>query len=190
MRSLRHIYREFSTNRIIKKKDTHDQPKLCCFTGSDDRLQYQHAIGDVHHNTRKKIQIPYDKFFRFGMSSSADHSRSSADLDRYRWWTSTSCHSEHDHIIFWYCHIVCKNHIDSSRSVYSRVIVLGERYDFVINAEQPVGAYWIQVRGLGECGRKRVQQLGILRYARGPYQPTSRPPTYDVGLPQGVVNIH
>lgn len=67
---------------------------------------------------------------------------------------------------------------------------LGERYDFVINAEQPVGAYWIQVRGLGECGRKRVQQLGILRYARGPYQPTSRPPTYDVGLPQGVVNIH
>ena len=66
----------------------------------------------------------------------------------------------------------------------------GERYDFLINAEQPVGAYWIQVRGLGECGRKRVQQLGILRYARGPYQPTARPPTYDVGLPQGVVNIN
>ncbi|KAK7590828.1 hypothetical protein V9T40_002441 [Parthenolecanium corni] len=63
----------------------------------------------------------------------------------------------------------------------------GERYDFVLNAEQPVGAYWIQVRGLGECGNKRVQQLGILRYARGPYQPSSRPPTYDVGLPQGVV---
>lgn len=71
----------------------------------------------------------------------------------------------------------------------SRVLILiGERYDFVINAEQPVGAYWIQVRGLGECGRRRVQQLGILRYARGPYQPTARPPTYDVGLPQGVVS--
>ncbi|RZF37807.1 hypothetical protein LSTR_LSTR007169 [Laodelphax striatellus] len=63
----------------------------------------------------------------------------------------------------------------------------GERYDFVINAEQPVGAYWIQARGLGECGNKRVQQLAILRYARGPYQPTSQAPTYDVGLPQGVV---
>uniref|UniRef100_A0A8D8VVX2 Laccase-5 n=1 Tax=Cacopsylla melanoneura TaxID=428564 RepID=A0A8D8VVX2_9HEMI len=63
----------------------------------------------------------------------------------------------------------------------------GERYDFVINADQEVGAYWIQVRGLGECGIKRVQQLGILRYARGPYQPASRAPTYDVGLPQGVV---
>lgn len=60
----------------------------------------------------------------------------------------------------------------------------------MLNAEQPVGAYWIQVRGLGECGNKRVQQLGILRYARGPYQPSSRPPTYDVGLPQGVVSMN
>ncbi|XP_011177989.1 uncharacterized protein LOC105209329 isoform X1 [Zeugodacus cucurbitae] len=63
----------------------------------------------------------------------------------------------------------------------------GERYDFIINANQPVGAYWIQVRGLGECGIRRAQQLGILRYARGPYQPASAPPTYDVGIPQGVV---
>ncbi|XP_018803993.1 PREDICTED: laccase-5 isoform X2 [Bactrocera latifrons] len=63
----------------------------------------------------------------------------------------------------------------------------GERYDFIINANQPVGAYWIQVRGLGECGIRRTQQLGILRYARGPYQPASAPPTYDVGIPQGVV---
>lgn len=65
---------------------------------------------------------------------------------------------------------------------------LGERYDFVITADQPVGAYWIQARGLGECGIRRVQQLGILRYARGPYQPTTNSPTYDVGLPQGVVS--
>lgn len=66
--------------------------------------------------------------------------------------------------------------------------IAGERYDFIINANQPVGAYWIQVRGLGECGIRRAQQLGILRYARGPYQPTSAPPTYDVGIPQGVVS--
>lgn len=65
---------------------------------------------------------------------------------------------------------------------------LGERYDFVINADQPVGAYWIQARGLGECGIRRVQQLAIVRYARGPYQPTTVAPTYDVGLPQGVVS--
>ncbi|XP_043064253.1 laccase-4 isoform X2 [Drosophila ficusphila] len=63
----------------------------------------------------------------------------------------------------------------------------GERYDFIITADQPVGAYWIQLRGLGECGIRRAQQLAILRYARGPYQPASSPPTYDVGIPQGVI---
>lgn len=65
---------------------------------------------------------------------------------------------------------------------------LGERYDFVINADQQVGAYWIQLRGLGECGIRRAQQLAVLRYARGPYQPTTQAPTYDFGLPQGVVS--
>lgn len=65
---------------------------------------------------------------------------------------------------------------------------IGERYDFVINADRQVGAYWIQLRGLGECGIRRVQQLAILRYARGPYQPSSNPPTYDFGIPQGVVS--
>ena len=64
----------------------------------------------------------------------------------------------------------------------------GERYDFVITADQPVGAYWMQVRGLGECGEARAQQLAIVRYARGPYQPRSPAPTYDVGLPQGIVS--
>lgn len=44
------------------------------------------------------------------------------------------------------------------------------------------------MRGLGECGIKRAQQLAILRYARGPYQPASAAPTYDVGVPQGVVS--
>lgn len=46
----------------------------------------------------------------------------------------------------------------------------------------------MQLRGLGECGIKRVQQLAILRYARGPYQPVAAAPTYDVGIPQGVVS--
>lgn len=67
--------------------------------------------------------------------------------------------------------------------------ILGERYDFVINADQPVGAYWIQFRGLGECGIRRVQQLAILRYYKGPYTPFSQAPTYDYGIPQGVVSI-
>ncbi|KAH1017377.1 hypothetical protein HUJ05_008024 [Dendroctonus ponderosae] len=63
----------------------------------------------------------------------------------------------------------------------------GERYDFVINADQAVGAYWIQFRGLGECGIRRVQQLAVLRYYKGPYTPFTAAPTYDFGIPQGVV---
>lgn len=78
------------------------------------------------------------------------------------------------------------NYIDYEMK--NKLCISGERYDFIINANNIPGAYWIQVRGLGECGIKRVQQLGILRYARGPYQPSSQPPTYDVGIPQGVVS--
>ncbi|XP_071446243.1 uncharacterized protein [Hetaerina americana] len=63
----------------------------------------------------------------------------------------------------------------------------GERYDFVITADQNADSYWIQVRGLGECGTQRAQQLAVLRYARGPYEPRSPRPTYDYGLAQGVV---
>ena len=69
-----------------------------------------------------------------------------------------------------------------------RWCIAGERYDFVITADQPTGAYWMQVRGLGECGEQRAQQLAIVRYARGPYTPRSAAPTYDVGLPQGIVS--
>lgn len=65
---------------------------------------------------------------------------------------------------------------------------LGERYDFVINADQEAGAYWIQARGLGECGIRRVQQLAVLRYVRAPFEPSGITPTYDDGLPQGIVS--
>lgn len=68
------------------------------------------------------------------------------------------------------------------------IFFTGERYDFVINADQAVGAYWIQFRGLGECGIRRVQQLAILRYYKGPYTPFTQAPTYDFGIPQGVVS--
>lgn len=85
---------------------------------------------------------------------------------------------------------------DHEKVVYILVFIFffligtGERYDFVITADQPIGAYWIQLRGLGECGIRRVQQLAIIRYARGPYQPASTAPTYDVGIPQGVVSVN
>ena len=64
----------------------------------------------------------------------------------------------------------------------------GERYDFVITANQSADAYWIHLRGLGECGDNRIQNLAILRYDGGPDQPSFDAPTYDLGLPQGIVS--
>jgi hypothetical protein len=43
--------------------------------------------------------------------------------------------------------------------VNSFIIFAGERFDFVLNASQPVGNYWIRVRGLGVCGFSKVKQV-------------------------------
>ncbi|XP_012258923.2 laccase-like [Athalia rosae] len=72
--------------------------------------------------------------------------------------------------------------------VGSAIIFTGERYDFVLNANQTVGAYWIHVRGLGECGiPPGIHQHAILKYEGGPDEPTTKQPTYDNPLPQGVL---
>lgn len=44
----------------------------------------------------------------------------------------------------------------------------GERVDFIINATQPIGNYWIRARGLGLCrvdNTTGANQVAILRYA-------------------------
>lgn len=45
-------------------------------------------------------------------------------------------------------------------SLYS---VPGERYDFVVNANQPAKDYWIRVKTINPC-RKQVEAFAILRY--------------------------
>ncbi|KAH0561520.1 hypothetical protein KQX54_017383 [Cotesia glomerata] len=75
--------------------------------------------------------------------------------------------------------------------VYVDTIVIGsgERVDFVINTNNTAKTYWIQVRGLGICEEKKVNQLAKLQYQS--YQDSesnfSDPPTYDEGLPQGIL---
>lgn len=39
----------------------------------------------------------------------------------------------------------------------------GERYDFVLNADQKVNAYWIRLRSNNCCGHK-ISQDAILKY--------------------------
>nr|XP_046484960.1 uncharacterized protein LOC124220309 isoform X2 [Neodiprion pinetum] len=63
----------------------------------------------------------------------------------------------------------------------------GERYDFIIDASQAVGTYWIRVRAVGECSGPAVQQYGILRYEGGPHLPTSEQPLYSQSFAQGLI---
>jgi len=42
-------------------------------------------------------------------------------------------------------------------------ITLGERYDFVLDANQPVRDYWVRLRAMGPCMNKN-EVFGVLRY--------------------------
>lgn len=50
--------------------------------------------------------------------------------------------------------------------VESIVTYAGERFDFILNADQPKDLYWIRFRGLMDCDErfKSVHQEAILEY--------------------------
>ncbi|XP_027212523.2 uncharacterized protein [Penaeus vannamei] len=54
------------------------------------------------------------------------------------------------------------------RTVDVLEIISGERVDVVLEANQPVGNYWIQVHGLVECSTKQCMQVAVLRYEGAP----------------------
>lgn len=48
--------------------------------------------------------------------------------------------------------------------VESLIMYNGERYDVIINGDQPVDNYWLRVVGLADCEVKNASQLAIIRY--------------------------
>ncbi|KAL5012009.1 hypothetical protein ScPMuIL_010560 [Solemya velum] len=48
--------------------------------------------------------------------------------------------------------------------VDSVVVQTGERYDFVLHANQPIDNYWFRVLGIGDCKYGPTHQEAILRY--------------------------
>ncbi|XP_018332567.1 laccase-2 [Agrilus planipennis] len=46
----------------------------------------------------------------------------------------------------------------------SFVTYAGERWDFVLNADQPVGLYWIKFKGLLFCSQLKSYQVAVLQY--------------------------
>ncbi|KAM7348084.1 multicopper oxidase 1 [Cochliomyia hominivorax] len=71
--------------------------------------------------------------------------------------------------------------------VGSIVTYAGERFDFVVNADQPVGNYWIRLKGLMDCDERFTSafQVAILHYEGA----ADTEPTEDLGYhhePKGI----
>ncbi|XP_053672224.1 uncharacterized protein LOC128722576 [Anopheles nili] len=95
--------------------------------------------------------------------------------------------------------------VQPQHTVDTLVSISGERYDFVLTADQPPGNYWVRVRGIGFCDPMRVEDFAILSY-RTPdtttsadegltveqslAYPTEPLPAYDEPFPQGVILNH
>lgn len=67
----------------------------------------------------------------------------------------------------------------------------GERFDFVLYANQAVSTYYIRVKGFLTCERLSTFTVATLRYEGSPNElPTGRYPTYATSAPTGgVVSI-
>lgn len=65
--------------------------------------------------------------------------------------------------------------------VSTLVTYAGERFDFVLNADQEIGNYWIRVRGLMDCDERfeKAHQVAVLRYRRAPNENPTGIPSYD-----------
>lgn len=72
---------------------------------------------------------------------------------------------------------------------FNFILSTAERFDFILNANQQLGSYWIQVRLTGPCASREIIQLGILRYAGSTVtEPQLTRPTYNTGLPIGTAS--
>lgn len=64
----------------------------------------------------------------------------------------------------------------------------GERVDFILNANQTLGYYWIHIRGLGECEERGIYQLAILAYEGSSKSTLSSYPGYFFGTSRNNFN--
>ncbi|XP_069684675.1 uncharacterized protein [Periplaneta americana] len=73
--------------------------------------------------------------------------------------------------------------------VQSIMINGGERYDFVLEANQAVGNYWVRFRGLDSCDSKntKVHQLAVLHYDTADENLPAGTPTFEDAIADGVL---
>lgn len=87
-------------------------------------------------------------------------------------------------------------HSVKPRTVDTLIATSGERYDFILEANQTVGNYWIRLRATGPCNIERVETFAVLSYhdkkevsdleLSYPKHPV---PKYDDNFPPGIVGL-
>lgn len=76
--------------------------------------------------------------------------------------------------------------------VSSFIILAGERVDFVLTSNAYPDAYWIKVKGFGDCEPLKIFQTAILRYGTSPKGRPNSKITYETAVPDvpGKVNLN
>ncbi|CAG9861309.1 unnamed protein product [Phyllotreta striolata] len=67
-------------------------------------------------------------------------------------------------------HVISSDGNDiNATSATSLVTYAGERFDFIVNADQPKGLYWIRFKGLMDCDERftKAFQVAVLQYEGG-----------------------
>lgn len=75
----------------------------------------------------------------------------------------------------------------------SIVTYAGERFDFILNADQPKGLYWMRFRGLMDCDERfrSAHQVAVLQYlGESDTEYPDGEPNYHEAHRKGMVNIY
>uniref|UniRef100_A0A182JBL4 Uncharacterized protein n=1 Tax=Anopheles atroparvus TaxID=41427 RepID=A0A182JBL4_ANOAO len=93
--------------------------------------------------------------------------------------------------------------VQPEHTVDTLVSISGERFDFVLTANQLPGNYWVRVRAIGFCDQMRVEDFAVLAYVANETTaepgltvaqtlafPNDLPPAFDEPYPLGVVLNH
>lgn len=72
----------------------------------------------------------------------------------------------------------------------SLVTYAGERFDIIVQMDQPEDNYWIRYRGLMDCDERFTSalQLAVLHYEGADGGLPDGEPTYENSVPEGLVN--
>jgi L-ascorbate oxidase len=75
--------------------------------------------------------------------------------------------------------------------VQSLVTYAGERFDFIVQADQPKDVYWMHFRGLMDCDERftKAYQMAVLQYKDAEQTYPLDEPSYDNSKKDGMVII-